>query len=52
MVGSDAIGGAVGRSDESATIVAPTTGVPVSLPAIVQVDGVGAAFVHSSLLER
>ena len=30
----------VGRSDESASIVAPSTGVPAGLPAIVQVGGV------------
>ena len=41
VVGSDAIGVTVDRSDESASIVAPSTGVPAGLPAIVQVGGVG-----------
>ena len=44
MVGSDTIGGAVGRSDESASIITPSTGVPAGLPAIVQVGGVGCGF--------
>ena len=29
VVGSDTIGGAVGRSDESASIITPSTGVPI-----------------------
>ena len=44
VVGSDTIGGAVGRSDESASIITPSTGVPAGLPAIVQVGGVGCGF--------
>ena len=43
VVGSDAIGVAVGRSGESASIIETSTGVPAKagLPAIVQVGGVG-----------
>ena len=41
VVGSDAIGVAVGLSGESTSTIAPSTGVPAGLPAIVQVGGVG-----------
>ena len=44
VVGSDTIGGAGGRSDESASIITPSTGVPAGLPAIVQAGGVGCGF--------
>ena len=52
MVGSDAIGVAVDRSNESPSIIVPSTGVPAGLPAIVQVGGVGCGVVNSNLIER
>ena len=44
VVGSDVIVVAVGRSDESPSIIAPSTGVPEGVPAIEQVGGVGCGF--------